>query len=329
MAELIERPKPSRAVAQDIAKRLFRHENAVLFGILVIMMIVMAIITKGLTITRGNITNIWLQSSMRGIAAMGQLFIILTAGIDLSIGGVALTVAILGAKLMTGQPNISWIAIAAMLGVGASIGAFNGSMVSRVGMPALIVTLGMWQMTKGFSYLLCRGQTILNLPPPLSFFGGGCIAGVPVPVIIFIVVAVVAYFALNHTSFGRSVYAVGGNPVSAWLSGINVKNMLFSVYIISGFLGALAGFVMMSRVMIGGLTTVVGLELDSIAAVVIGGVSLMGGRGNVIGAVIGVLILGVINNGMNVFAVSPAYQDVVKGSIIIAAVAADYIRRRR
>lgn len=297
-------------------------------GILLIMIAVLGIITKGLTVTRSNITNIWLQSSMRGIAAMGQLFVILTAGIDLSIGGVALTVAILGAKLMTGQPTISVTAIVAMLAVGTGIGVFNGSLVSRIGMPALIVTLGMWQMTKGFSYLLCRGQTILNLPPPLNFFGAGYVAGVPVPVIIFIAVAVVAYLALNYTSFGRSVYAVGGNPVSAWLSGIKVKNILFLVYVIAGFLGALAGFIMMSRVMIGGLTTVVGLELDSIAAVVIGGVSLMGGKGNVIGAVIGVIILGVINNGMNVFAVSPAYQDIVKGAIIIVAVAADYIRRR-
>jgi len=317
-----------RESARDITRRFMRHENGVLVIILIVMIVVMGIITKGLTITRDNVTNIWLQSSMRGIAAIGQLFVILTAGIDLSIGGVALTVAILGAKLMTGQPTISVAAIAAMLAVGAGIGVFNGSLVSRIGMPALIVTLGMWQMTKGFSYLLCRGQTILNLPPPLNFFGAGYVAGVPVPVIIFIAVAVVAYFVLNYTSFGRSVYAVGGNPVSAWLSGIKVNNVLFAVYVIAGFLGALAGFVMMSRVMIGGLTTVVGLELDSIAAVVIGGVSLMGGRGNVIGAVIGVIILGVINNGMNVFAVSPAYQDIVKGAIIIAAVAADYVRRR-
>lgn len=326
MAEIVER-KP-RDIAKDIAQRFFRHENAVLLGILVIMMAVMAVITKGLTVTQNNITNIWLQSSMRGIASMGQLFVILTAGIDVSVGGIALTAAILGAKLMTGQADISWIAIAAMLGVGAGIGAFNGSMVSRVGMPALIVTLGMWQVTNGISYLLCRGQTILNLPPPLNFFGGAYLAGVPLPVIIFIMVAVIAYFVLNHTTFGRSVYAVGGNPISAWLSGINVKNILFSVFVISGFLAALAGFVMMSRVMIGGLTTVVGLELDSIAAVCIGGVSLMGGRGTVIGVLIGVLILGVINNGMNVFAVSPAYQDVVKGSVIIAAVAVDYMRRR-
>ena len=313
---------------RDLFRRFLRHENGFLVIILVAMIIIMGVITKGLTFSRDNITNIWLQSSMRGIAAMGQLFVILTAGIDLSIGGVALTVAVLGAKLMTGQPDVSAAAIASMMIVGIGIGAFNGSLVSRIGMPALIVTLGMWQMTKGFSYLLCRGQTILNLPPPLNYFGAGIIAGVPVPVIIFISVAVVVYFVLNYTTFGRSVYAVGGNPVSAWLSGIRVNNILFAVYVVSGFLGALAGFVMMARVMIGGLTTVVGLELDAIAAVVIGGVSLMGGRGNVIGAVIGVIILGVINNGMNVFAVNPAYQDIVKGAIIIAAVAVDYIRRR-
>ncbi|MBA7691480.1 Ribose import permease protein RbsC [subsurface metagenome] len=138
-----------------------------------------------------------------------------------------------------------------------------------------------------------------------------------------------AYFILNHTIFGRSVYAVGGNPISAWLSGINVKNVLFLVLVISGLLGALAGLVIMSRTMVAGMLTGRGLELDAIAAVLIGGVSLAGGRGNLIGVVIGALIIGVINNGMNIIAVGPAYDDLVKGGIILAAVAVDVRRRRR
>jgi len=313
---------------KGIVKRFFRHENAILMGILVVIIAALAIMTRGGTLTRSNISNVMVQSSPRGIAAMGQACVILTAGIDVSVGGVALIAAILGASLMTGQTSFPIVAIGVMLLVGLGFGALNGALISRVGVPALIITLAMWQIATGGGYLICRGRTIRHLPESLNFFGGGNIGGVPVPVIIFIAVAIAGYFLLNHTTFGRSIYAVGGNPVSAWLSGINVKNILHSVYIISGFLAAIAGLVIMSRVMSAGLITIVGLELDSIAAVVIGGISLMGGRGTLIGAVIGSVILGIINNGMNVLAVDPAYQDITKGIIIITDVTVDYVRRR-
>lgn len=328
MAEIEEKPQSLSAAMRRGVRRFLRHENAVLALILVAIIAILAGLTDRLTVTRGNITNVWLQSSTRGIAAMGQTFVILTAGIDLSVGGIGLVAAILGASLMTGQATVPVSAVVIMFLLGIGVGAFNGTLVSRVGMPALIVTLGVWEMTKGGGFLICRGITFRNLPEGLSFFGSGEIAGVPVPVIIFISVAVVSYFVLYHTPFGRSVYATGGNPVSAWLSGVNVKRTLFLVYVISALLGTLSGFVLMARTMTGGMNTVVNLELDSIAAVVIGGVSLAGGRGTVIGAVIGVLMLGIINNGMNVFALDPAYQSVVKGAIIVVAVAADYWRRR-
>jgi putative xylitol transport system permease protein len=326
MAEVAEEVKPSRA--REIVRRFFRYENAVLAVILIALIAGMGVMTKGLTLTRGNISNIWLQSSTRGIAAIGQLFVLLTAGIDVSIGGIGLVAAVLGASLIDGTTGFPATAIAIMLLLGLGLGAFNGSLVSRIGMPSLIVTLGMWIMTGGGAYLICRGVTYHHLPESLSFLGRGEIAGAPVQIIIFIAVAAVAYFALNHTTFGRSIYAVGGNPTSAWLSGINVKNIRFIVFVISGFLGALAGTLLLARTMSGGTKTVAGLELDSIAAACIGGVSLAGGKGTLIGAVIGAIILGVINNGMNVFALDPTYRDVVKGAIIIAAVAVDYLRRR-
>jgi ribose transport system permease protein len=328
MNEVTEKAKVFKDIARDTARRLLRHENGVLGIILAVIVAVLAGMTRGATVTWGNISNVWLQSATRGIAAVGQLFVILTAGIDVSIGGIGLLSAVLGATLMTGQTGIPAAEIGIMLLVGLGFGALNGALVSRIGMPSLIVTLAMWQICKGVAYIICRGITIRHLPESISFLGSGNIGGVPTPVVVFIGVAVVAYLVLSYTTFGRCVYAVGGNPVSAWLSGINVKNTYLSVFIISGFLGALAGLIMTARTMCGGLNTVVGLELDSIAAVVIGGVSLMGGRGNVIGAVLGVMILGIINNGMNVLTVDPAYQDVVKGMIILAAVAIDFLRRR-
>ena len=148
------------------------------------------------------------------------------------------------------------------------------------------------------------------------------------PAIIWIAVSVTAYLILQHTTFGRSVYAVGGNPVSAWLSGINARRVLFLCYVISGFFAAVASILCMGRIMSASMNSLMGLELDAIAAVCIGGVSLAGGRGNMIGVVLGVLIIGVINNGMSVLMAGPAMQGIVKGVIIFSAVAADYIRHR-
>ena len=269
MTEIGEPTQPIGHRTRSIAKRILRHESAVLVLILMALMAGLGGMTRGATLTRSNISNIWLQSSSRGIASIGQTFVILTSGIDISVGGLALLVTIVGASLMTGRTEVPLGAIGIMLLVGLGVGVFNGTMVSRIGMPALIVTLGMWQVTKGLGYVICRGITFRYLPEGINFIGGGNVLGVPTPVIIFISAAVVAYFVLHHTTFGRSVYAVGGNPTSAWLSGIKVNNILFSVYAISGFLAGLAGLIIMSRIMSGGMGSAVTLELDSIAAVCI------------------------------------------------------------
>ena len=336
MAEIVEKPKSFNATAKDIARRFFRHENAVLAAILVIIIAALAVISKGRTVTVGNLSNIWLQSSIRGIAAAGELFVILVGGIDISVGGIALLSGVLGASFMTTELTRNVLGTAlplnvgllAMLLIGLSVGVINGSLVSRLGVPALITTLGMWAVTKGGAFLVCRGAAIYKLPEGLAFFGQGRIASVPVATIIFIGVAAVAYFVLNHTTFGRSVYAVGGNPVSAWLSGIKVPNIHLAVFSISGFLAGLASIVFISRAASASYATALGLELDAITAVFLGGVSIVGGRGTLVGVVLGVMILGVINNGMNVLVVAPAFQNMIKGWILIIAVAVDMWRRR-
>lgn len=336
MAEIVERPRGYRNTAREIAKRFFRHENAILVVVLIALIGGMAVVTKGLTASRVNIFNILLQSSIRGVASVGQALVVLSAGIDLSVAGVGLFCATLGSTLMTLDPTISivsnpysiYTAIPIMLLVGACWGVINGSTISRLGMPALIVTIAMWEVSKGAAFVLNRGRMIHPLPDNLAFLGAGNVAGVPVPVIIFIAVAVIAYFVLYHTTFGRSVYAVGGNPVAAWLTGINVKNVLFTLYVISGFLAGLAGVIMTARCMSSSMQTLSGLELDTIASVFIGGISMTGGKGNLIGVIIGVLIIGVINNAMSVLGAGAAIQSVVKGAIIIIAVAIDCLRRR-
>jgi ribose/xylose/arabinose/galactoside ABC-type transport system permease subunit len=274
---------------------------------------------------------------MRGIAAVGQAFVILTAGIDVSIGGLVLLTSVVGASLMTTSATqrllSSSIPLAAgmvvMILVGIGWGAVNGLSVSRVKMPPLIVTLAIWQIANGIAYRLCIGRSIGQLPSGMAFFGQGNVANVPVPSIIFISVAVIAYFVLTYTTYGKSIYATGGNPVSAWLSGINVNNIFFSVYAVSGFLAALVGIIYTALAESSSMMTGGGVMLDSIAAATVGGVSLAGGKGNIIGVVLGTLIIGVINNVFSLLGALPALQGIAKGSIIIGAVALDYVIYRR
>ena len=336
MAETVDKQKPVSATAKDMAKRFFRYENAMLVGILVIVIVVVAVLSKGISVTPRNVRNVLLQSSITGIAAIGQAIVILTAGIDLSVGGTAIWATCLAAGMITKNPEFLLLSTPAPLGLGIlsmlllglGIGVANGLSVSRIGMPALIVTLAMWKITLGGAYLTSLGARIADLPDGLAFFGMGNVAGVPVPVIIFAVVAAVGYYVLYHTTFGRSVYAVGGNPTSAYLSGINVRNILFRVYLISGFLAALTSVVIMSRAMSGSVGVRTGLELDTIASVIIGGISIFGGRGNLIGVILGILIFGAINNGMNLTAINPHLQQLVRGGILFIAVAADILRKR-
>ena len=336
MAEITEKPKSLADTARETARRIFRHENAALIFVLIGLIFVMGYLTRGKTLSMANTMNVLLLSSIRGMAAIGQGMVILTAGIDLSVGGNAMFCSVLGAGVMAtnwqniiGHPLPIGLGVLIMLLAGTAWGAFNGTMVSRVGIPALISTLGLWQITTGAGIIVSGGHDTGWQPEGLAWFGSGNVGGVPVPVIIFAVVAVIAYFALNHTTYGRSVYAVGGNPVSAWLSGINVKRVQFSVYAIAGFLSGLAAFTMLGRMMFASNRSLKGLEIDSIAAATVGGVSLMGGRGTLIGVVLGTLIIGVINNAMTVLNADPSTMGIVKGSIIILAVVIDYMRRRR
>jgi len=329
MAETVERPKSVDKTAKDIAWRISRHENFVLSAILLGLVAAFGGVSGGRAVSAINARNIMLQSATRGVAAIGQAFVILTAGIDLSVGGVALICCVVGTSLMTGTTGFPVGPVAIMLLLGIAMGAVNGFLVSRIGLPALIATLAMWQILDGAAFRVTKGMIIIGLPRVFTIVGQGYVGPMPVAALIFIAVAVVAFIVLHYTSFGRSVYAVGGNAVSSWLSGINVKNTIFIVYVISGFCGALAGIILSSRLMVGSLVVGAGLELDSIAAVCIGGVSLFGGRGTLVGVILGVFIISVINNGMNLMALHSSYQSVVKGAIIISAVATDQLRRRR
>jgi ribose/xylose/arabinose/galactoside ABC-type transport system permease subunit len=336
MAEIVERAKSFGETAKKAARPFLRHENTILVAVLAALVAIFAYLSKGITVRPINVENIIVQSSSRGIAAVGQAFVVLSGSIDLSVGGLGLITSIVGAGLMTeelylnfiGHPVSPLIVLPLMIAIGVGCGAVNGLIVSRIGVSALVATLGTWNIYRGLAYNIGGGQSIAHQPEFLSFFGQGEVGGVATPIIIFVGVCVSAYFILYHTPFGRSVYAVGGNSVSAWLSGVNVKRVSFSVFLISGFLAALSSIVMMARVMCASMRTLEGLELDSIAAVFVGGVSLLGGKGSLIGVILGAMIIGIINNGLGTLGVGPDVWAIVKGVIIITAVAVDQIRRR-
>jgi ribose transport system permease protein len=268
----------------------------------------------------------------------------LTAGIDLSVAGIAFGTSALGASMMCTElwrnilvthnilgytaPASIWVGIPATLFMGAGFGVISGLVVSRIGVPPFIATLGMWQIAHGTGFMITGGFTIPHLIDPLRFFGQGFIYGFPVAGIIWIVVAVIAYFVLNYTSYARFVYATGSNPVSAWLSGVSVGNTQLSVYIISGFTAALGGLIRTARVMSVSYSSFTGLELQTIACAVVGGVSLFGGKGTVIGVVLGSLIVSIILNGMTVLRADPFLESLTLGVIVIVAVAIDYWRGR-
>ncbi|MGO4448793.1 ABC transporter permease [Phyllobacterium sp. TAF24] len=272
-----------------------------------------------------NITNIMRQVSIIAIIAAGMTFVILTGGIDLSVGAVMALAGTIAAGLMVAGLNAS-LALLAGIGIGIGIGVFNGGLVAFAGMPSIIVTLATMGIARGFGLMYSGGYPISGLPSWIKFFGGGTVLGVQMPILIMLVVYVLAWVLLERTPFGRHVYAIGGNETATRLSGVRVSRTKLFVYVLSGFTASIAAIVLTSRLMSGQPNAGTGFELDAIAAVVLGGTSIAGGRGSVIGTLIGALLLGVLNNGLNMMGVDPYVQNVIKGGIILLAI---YIGRER
>lgn len=311
--------------------KLLHSANAIRFLIFVALVAFFAIATKGLTIGGDNIANVLAQSAIRGVTACGQALVVLTAGLDLSVSGVVALALMVGGSLVTENPEYSLfgvafspvIAILAMLAVGTAFGAVNGTIVARFRLPALIVTLGTWQIGVGLAYQVTGSGFVDKLPESVAALGQG---GIPI-VILFVVVAA-TWYLLHHTRLGAEIYAVGGNPRAALVSGIRVTRVRITVFAIAGLLYGVGAVLGMTRFFSATMAQATGLELATIAAVAIGGVSLSGGRGTILGVLLGTLIIGVLENGLNVMGVGPATQAIVKGVIIVAAVALDGLRRR-
>ncbi len=277
-----------------------------------------------------NILNVLRQVALYGILGVGMTFVILTKGIDLSVGSTVALVGVVGALLMErGVPIPLMIAIC--LALGAVVGAVNGFGVSYWRIPAFITTLGTMVMVRGFALMLADGGTVKPGKAAEDFFflGGGYLFGIPTPIYVFVIVCILAGVTLKLTPFGRAVYAVGSNEEAAHLSGVNVPLVTFGVYIIGGVLAALSGLIFLSRLSVGDPNSGLGLELEAITIAVIGGASLFGGEGTVIGTIGGAMVLAIIANVLNLAGVSPFSQQVVKGAIIILAVLMETGRKAR
>lgn len=318
--------------------RLLSNDNFLRFLVLVAMIVVFGLLTGGTTYSPRGIVNILLQASVTGIAAIGQTFVMLTGGIDISLYGIGVLASVVGASMLTsrwdlnivgGDPVPVIVGVAAIIAVAVAMGTVNGLIVSRLKVPSLIATLGTWQVGYGLAQLVGGGYTITDLSPQLSVLGQSKILGVPVPIIEMFVLFAIAWYVLHQTRFGRAVYAVGGDPAAAYLSGIKVSRIVLLVFVISGLMIGLAAVSIEARMMAVSVRTLAGIQVDSIAAVAIGGVSLYGGRGSILGVLLGVLILAVIDTGLGALGASTELQNTVKGAIIILAVSMEFFRRKR
>ncbi|WP_435169236.1 ABC transporter permease [Falsirhodobacter sp. 1013] len=267
-----------------------------------------------------NIFNVLRQVSIVAILAVGMTFVILTGGIDLSVGAVMALAGTIAAGLMVNFGMPGWVGLLAGLGVGVVLGVFNGFMVAWGRMPAIIVTLATMGIARGLGLIYSGGYPISGIPSWISWFGVGRIGIVPVPVIAMVIVYAVAWVLLQRTAFGRHVYAIGGNELAAKLSGVKTQRVKLAVYAISGVTAAIAALILTGRLMSGQPNAGVGFELDAIAAVVLGGTAIAGGRGLILGTLIGAILLGILNNGLNLMGINPYMQDVIKGLIILLAI---------
>ncbi|MDA5107923.1 ribose ABC transporter permease [Brevibacillus thermoruber] len=273
-------------------------------------------------LTVNNLLNVARQVSITAIIAAGMTLVILIAGIDLSVGSVMAFSGAIAAGMLTAQWPLGVALIAALL-VGLGFGIINGLFVTRWGIPSFITTLAVMVIARGMTLVYTQGYPLVVSHESFRYIGNGKMLGIPLPILIMLFLYASLYWVLRNTSFGRYVYAIGGNEEASRLSGIPVNTIKVAVFGICGLLSALSAIVYTSRLMSAQPTAGTGIELDAIAAVIIGGTSLAGGKGGIAGTLIGALIMGILDNVLNLMNVSPFYQSIVKGLVILAAVLAD------
>jgi ribose transport system permease protein len=303
-------------------------EKGTLFFIMIIFVAVFSVASGGKYASPLNLTNILVAASLTGIVSIGMTFVILGAGIDLSVSGIAVLTGISGALMI--ESGMNWLlACLLMLVLGSFIGLINGLSITKLKMVPFVTTMAMMNIARGIARTLSNGKTI-NLPVEVTVFGHGRLFGlIPVPIIMLLFSFLLGMLVLIKTTYGREVYATGGNPRAAWLAGLKSDRILMLTYVFSGFFAGLGAVLTISRLQSAAPTMGTGLELDSIAACVIGGTSLFGGEGSVGGTILGAILIAMINNGLNITGVTPFMQEIAKGLIIFVVIAIDAMKRSR
>lgn len=315
-------------------KVVWKDRGAVLlskYGIVLVllaMMVTMSILSEAFLTTQ-NLLNVVRQISFIGIVAMGVTMVIITTGIDLSSGSLIALVSVVSATFA--HPGEYPLIVPLILGlaIGAAAGFINGTITAKGKIPAFIATLGMMIAARGLALLLSDGRPVPDLSPSFLFIGKGEILGIPFPIIVFIAMGFISHLMLSKTKFGKYTYAIGGNEQAARICGINVDRYKIMIYTYAGLLSAIAGMMLTARISVGQPSMGVMFELDAIAAAVIGGTSLSGGVGTIGGTMIGALIIGVLNNGLDLLGVSSYWQQILKGAIIVTAVLIDARKNKK
>lgn len=316
--------KPNEAGSKKMFSKEWLIEQKSLIALIFLIVVVSFLNPNFFTVD--NILNILRQTSVNAIIAVGMTLVILTAGIDLSVGSVLALCGAFAASLIALEVPVL-VAVPTALFAGAALGAISGIIIAKGKVQAFIATLVTMTLLRGVTMVYTDGRPIstgfTDTADAFAWFGTGYALGIPVPVWLMVIVFAAAWYLLNHTRFGRYVYALGGNESATRLSGINVDRVKIGVYAICGLLSALAGIIITSRLSSAQPTAGMGYELDAIAAVVLGGTSLMGGKGRIMGTLIGALIIGFLNNALNLLDVSSYYQMIAKAVVILLAVLVD------
>lgn len=291
------------------------------YGLMLIFFILAGVIAllSERFLTVNNLLNILRQASINGIVSVGMTLVILTGGIDLSVGSILALSAVISADLMTRGVPVFWSVLTA-LAVGAGLGAINGLVITRGKIPPFIATLGMLTVARGLTLMYTQGQPFTGLPDGFRFIGAGSIGPIPMPIIVAGLAFLIGYILLTRTRFGEHVYLIGDNPTAARLAGVPADRVTTIVYAISGLCSALAGLVLIARLDSAQPVIGQGYEFNAIAAVVVGGTSFTGGEGTLIGTLIGALLMETLNNGLNLLNVSSLWEQVFKGGVIALAV---------
>jgi ribose/xylose/arabinose/galactoside ABC-type transport system permease subunit len=303
-------------------------EKGTLFAAIIVFIVIFSITSGGKYASPLNLLNILVAASLTGIVAIGMTFVILGAGIDLSVSGITVLTGISGAMMI--DSGVNWLlACLFMLILGSFIGLINGLSITKLKMVPFVTTMAMMNITRGIARTMSNGKTI-NLPEAVTVFGHGRLFGfIPVPIIMLALSLLLGLLILIKTTFGREVYATGGNRRAAWLAGLNADRVIMFTYVASGFFASLGAVLVISRLQSAAPTIGTGLEMDCIAACVIGGTSLVGGVGGIGGTILGAILIAMINNGLNITGVTPFMQEIAKGLIIFIVVALDAAKRAR